>query len=194
MKKLVGAAVAAAWTAVSAIGIAQPFETCVDARNYGQNISEVAVGQVMARVNCNASMLPEAESSLVAALQNLVATWTGNADLKRCYYEGIYENAVERLQRDYARCSDPAFHAPSLETISRIAVATFVAMIDTGRGLVTTTNTKAVFDIDYGFLGVIDPRVCRQGVEAAEREVLGMEAPVYTRFLNIIEAQICEDR
>jgi hypothetical protein len=194
MKKLVGAAAGAAWMAISAIGLAQPFQTCMDARNYGKNISEVAVGQVMARVNCNAERLPEAEDALVAATQNLVATWTGSAELKRCYYEGLYENAVERLQRDYARCNDPAFQAPSLGTVSRIAMATFVAMIDTGGGLVTTTSTKAVFDIDYGFLGPRELRACRQEVEDAEREVLGMETAMYTRYLDVIEAQICVAR
>ncbi|TKC97154.1 hypothetical protein E8A74_44400 [Polyangium fumosum] len=166
----------------------------MDARNYGQNISEVAVGQVMARVNCNASMLPGAEASLVAALQNLTATWTGSADLKRCYYEGIYANAVDRLQRDYARCSGPAFQAPSLGTISRIAVATFVAMLGTGGSVISLPSTRTVFDIDYAFLGALDPRTCRQEVESAEREILGMQVRVYTRFLDVIEAQICPTR
>ncbi|WP_170229855.1 hypothetical protein [Polyangium fumosum] len=194
MKNLVGVATAAALTAVSAMGLAEPFETCMDARNYGQNISEVAVGQVMARVNCNASMLPGAEASLVAALQNLTATWTGSADLKRCYYEGIYANAVDRLQRDYARCSGPAFQAPSLGTISRIAVATFVAMLGTGGSVISLPSTRTVFDIDYAFLGALDPRTCRQEVESAEREILGMQVRVYTRFLDVIEAQICPTR
>ena len=194
MKKLVGAAAAAGWMAFSAIGLAQPFETCMDARNYGKNISEVAVGQVMARVNCNAAMLPEAEDALVAAYSNLVASWTGTVDVRRCYYEGLYENAVERLKRDYARCTDPAFQAPSLGTVSRLALATFVAMLDTGGGLVTAANTKVVFDIDYGFLGRRDPRACRQEVESAEREVLGMEVAMYTRFLDVLEGEICAAR
>jgi len=194
MKKLVGAATAAALTAVSAIGLAQAFETCMDARNYGKNISEVAVGQVMARVNCNASMLPGAEDSLVAALQHLVATWTGTTDIKRCYYEGIYKNAIDRLRRDYAQCSGPAFEGPSPATVSRVAVATFVAMIDTGEGLVTTSNTWNVFDMDYRFLVAPELRACRQEVESAEREILGMEVQVYTRYLDVIEARICTPR
>ncbi|WP_170319761.1 hypothetical protein [Polyangium spumosum] len=194
MKKLVGAAAAAACMAISAIGLAQPFQTCTDARNFGRNTSEIAVGQVMARVNCNADELPGAEDALVAALSNLAATWTGTADMKRCYYEGIYENAVERLRRDYAQCDDPAFQAPSLGTVSRIAMATFVAMLDTGGGLVTTSNTRAVFDIDYGFLGRLESRACRAEVESAEREVLGMEVTMYTRFLDLIEAEICMGR
>ena len=191
MKKLVGAAAAAACMAISAIGLAQPFQTCADARNYGRNISEVAVGQLMARVNCNAADLPEAEDALVAALQNLVAVWTGTPEMKRCYYEGLYENAIARLQHDYASCGDPAFQVVSLGTVSRIAVATLVAMIDTGGGLVTTSNTRTVFDIDYGFLGARDPRACTREVERAEREVLGMEVGMYTRFLDVIEAEIC---
>ena len=116
MKKLVGAAAAAACMAISAIGLAQPFQTCTDARNFGRNTSEIAVGQVMARVNCNADELPGAEDALVAAFSNLAATWTGTAEMKRCYYEGIYENAVERLRRDYAQCDDPAFQASFVVT------------------------------------------------------------------------------
>ncbi|MRG96217.1 hypothetical protein GF068_30480 [Polyangium spumosum] len=73
-------------------------------------------------------------------------------------------------------------------------MATFVAMLDTGGGLVTTSNTRAVFDIDYGFLGRLESRACRAEVESAEREVLGMEVTMYTRFLDLIEAEICMGR
>ncbi len=194
MKKLVGLAAATAGMSISAIGLAQPFQTCMDARNYGQNMSEVAVGQVMARVNCDASELPGAEAVLVHAMQNLAAVWTGTTEIKRCYFEGLYDNAIERLQRDYARCDAPAFQAVSLETVSRIATATFVAMIDTGGGLATSANVKAVFDIDYGFLGAREPRDCRRRVEIAEREVLGMETGMYGRLLDVIETEVCAAR
>lgn len=193
MRKRMGAALAmAALTVIPAIALGQAFESCPDARNYGENLSEVTVGQVMARVQCDASLLPEAEAALVDAMRALVPTWTGPPRYKVCYFEGLYENAVERLERDYARCpSDPAFRAPSVETVSSIAMAVFAAMTSTQPNINTEANVRAVFDIDYSFLGPGVPRNCTARVEAMEQEVLGEDAARHTRLLNVIEAEIC---
>lgn len=190
MKSFMGGSIAAAVTAISAIASAQPFETCTDARNYGANTSEVAVGQVMARVSCDEKALPDAEEALASAMRGLTATWTGSAELKICYYQGLHENAVNRLQRDYERCSDnPAFQRLSLETVSRLAVATFAAMADTEPSLLFQENLKTVFDIDYRFLGA--QRACKSRVEAVERQILESAVERYAPQLGVLETEIC---
>lgn len=192
MRRMGAAMVMAVLTVIPAVALGQAFESCPDARNYGKNLSEVTVGQVMARVQCDASLLPEAEAALVDAMKALVPTWTGPPRYKVCYFEGLYESAIQRLERDYARCpSDPAFRAPTVETVSSIAMATFAAMLSTEPNINTERNVRDIFDIDYGFLGPGTPRNCTARVEAMELEVLGEDASRHTRLLNVIEAEIC---
>jgi hypothetical protein len=199
MKKLSGAAMAAALTAFPALAMGQTTDACTNARNFGSNLSEVSVGQVLATVNCDAKQLPAAELALALAIQDLSAGWTGSEEQKFCYFQGIYTRAIDRLQRDYARCApDPAFKAPSLQTVAQIAIGTLSSMYDARLlHIENLSNVQAVFQIDYGFLGDMDAAVCRQQIKAVAPEFFHKFSKevtpprMYEWFLNRLENEIC---
>ncbi|UQA59536.1 hypothetical protein [Polyangium aurulentum] len=190
MVKIIGSAALALVTTLPALASAQVFRTCQDAYNYGHNVASLSVGQAFAQMRCAPSGLGGTESTLVRSLQRINPRFINTDAMKLCFYDGVQNGAIDRLQDEYARCSStPGFPELTFQPMARLSIAVMSSMTRSLRRPPGAEGLSQVFNRDYGSPDYDD---CVSMLESAEREIMTTSsARPDARTLNWLEGEIC---
>lgn len=122
----------------------QAFETCIDAKNFGENTGVFFTSAVMNRLNCDAEKLPNAIDMLAENAKITVLNTSDSAEIKKCFHNGHFNSIISTLKKEYAECPQgPPFSCLNLKTVAKIGANAFIGIYKS----IPTLNSIQIVDI-----------------------------------------------